>query len=130
MAAFADRNVLIRPGLGLGVQDLQGIAEQRMHRDRPAALALAGRVGQVDGIADPAIGVGHHGPGQARDLLGPHPGFEAQQDEDAVPLRVAGATDVIEDDLDLLRGEGLGLLTLAHREVLTQEIITILLKFF
>jgi hypothetical protein len=42
---------------------------------------------------------------------------------------VTGAADVIEDDLDLLRGEGLGLLTLAHREVLTQEIIAILIQF-
>jgi hypothetical protein len=101
-----------------GFEARQRLAQCAVERDRPAAaLALAGNVREVDGVADRALGVGDHVPGQAADLLGAEPGLDAEQDHDAVALGIARVRDLAERCADLRLAKNLRLLALAVHDV-------------
>src|SRR5262249_47368209 len=86
----------------------------RIERDGASTpLSLACTIGQVDGIADLALGIRDHCPGQAGDLLRPHSCLHAQQLHYAVAERVAAGCNHREGGPDLRLREDLRLPALA-----------------
>jgi len=94
----------------------QGGAQLGMQRNRAAAVAsLGGLVVEVERIADPPLGVGHHPPLEAGDFLCAKPSADAQQHHHPVAQRVTAAVACRQCRADLGVGQNPRLLALAHR---------------
>ena len=88
-----------------------------MDRDPATTAFLGGLRWQLDYGPDPAAGVGDHWPSQPRDLTGAEPGFDAQQHDHSIAVRVASSSGCPEHPTNLTAAKHLGGLS-KHRTVL------------
>jgi hypothetical protein len=72
---------------------------------RSIGRALARFIHKMNRIADLALGVGQHRPGQGRDFLGAQPRPDREQEDRPIPLRVSGRSQISQDPA--LRAEAL-----------------------
>ena len=99
-----------------------------MHRNGPAAgLPLTGAIRHVDRLADLPGRIGHHGPGQGGDFFGAQAGLHRQQEEDPIPVWIAGRVHKPQNRPLLGRTDNLGLLPL-HGGPLAAGPLTHMLK--
>src|SRR5215472_1809868 len=88
--AFAENDPIFRSGWFERLKLDEGLPQVFRHSDFTAAsLALGCAIDETDGVGDGALGVRDHRPADVADLFGPQPGPDAQQNDDAVPDRVA-----------------------------------------